>query len=88
MANFLFLSTLSRLRLCKLDDAETELRRQANEDRNTTALIFFLKTQGKGRGYTERHEVTGADGAPQRVQVEYVNNPIETPEAAPGTRED
>lgn len=29
-----------------------------------TSRIFCLKTQGKTRGYVERHEMTGADGAP------------------------
>lgn len=29
---------------------------------NVTAIIFFLKTKGKGRGYVERHEFTGKDG--------------------------
>lgn len=37
-----------------------------------TLLIFYLKTIGKKRGYIERHEVTGADGAP--IQIEYVND--------------
>jgi hypothetical protein len=31
---------------------------------NVAATIFYLKTQGKQRGYIERQEVTGADGAP------------------------
>jgi len=33
------------------------------ENEDTTATIFFLKTRGKNRGYVERSEVTGKDGA-------------------------
>ncbi len=32
------------------------------QEGNMTATIFFLKTQGKSRGYIERQEITGADG--------------------------
>lgn len=39
-----------------LDNAETELYDQMLNG-NTAALIFFLKTQGKGRGYVERQEI-------------------------------
>lgn len=38
-----------------IDFAESKLHQQIN-DGNTTATIFFLKTQGKNRGYVERHE--------------------------------
>ena len=44
-----------------LDNVESQLYKKALSGDNT-AMIFFLKTQGKSRGYTERHEVTGADG--------------------------
>jgi len=44
-----------------IDAAESRLL--GNIDRgDTTAIIFFLKTQGRGRGYVERQEVTGKDG--------------------------
>ena len=37
-------------------------------DKDTTDLALkFLKLQGKDRGYTERNEVTGANGAPVGV---------------------
>lgn len=38
-----------------LDLAESKLMKLIN-DENVTALIFFLKTQGKKRGYIERVE--------------------------------
>jgi hypothetical protein len=42
-----------------LDVAELQLIKQLN-DGNTTALIFYLKTKGKRRGYVERVEVEHA----------------------------
>jgi hypothetical protein len=53
-----------------LDNAETALYDDALNG-NTTALIFFLKTQGKSRGYTERQELTGADGDVITIRVIY-----------------
>jgi len=46
-----------------IDNAESALYKQIL-DGNITAIIFFLKTRGKKRGYVERQEVTGADGGP------------------------
>lgn len=46
-----------------LDFAESKLHSLIqNED--TAATIFYLKTKGKKRGYIERQEVTGSEGAP------------------------
>ena len=33
------------------------------------SIFFYLKTQGKGRGYIERQEVTGADGGPVENRI-------------------
>lgn len=44
------------------DFVENALHRQI-KDGNITAIIFYLKTQAKDRGYVERREVTGAEGA-------------------------
>jgi hypothetical protein len=44
-----------------IDAAETALKRQVL-DGNITAIIFYLKTKGKNRGYVERQELTGMDG--------------------------
>lgn len=43
------------------DFVESQLFRQIREN-NTAATIFYLKTKGKNRGYSERTEITGADG--------------------------
>ena len=44
-----------------IDNVESTLYSKAL-DGDTACMIFFLKTQGKSRGYVERQEVTGADG--------------------------
>ena len=55
-----------------IDIAEGRLYQNINAGDNT-AIIFFLKTQGKQRGYIERNEVTGSDGGAIKLTVEYVN---------------
>lgn len=56
-----------------VDMAESALRAEVL-DRNMTAVIWTLKAspEAKRRGWGERQEVTGADGAP--IQVEYIND--------------
>ena len=52
-----------------LDLAETKLV-QAIGDGNMTAIIFYLKTKGRDRGYTERRELEGVEGGrPVRVTI-------------------
>jgi hypothetical protein len=53
-----------------IDDAESEIYKQLKKG-NTAALIFFLKTQGKSRGYVERQEITGKDGNEVTLRVIY-----------------
>ena len=53
-----------------LDFAEGKLYENIKGGDNT-AIIFYLKTQGKGRGYIERQEVTGEGGKPIEVNVDY-----------------
>ena len=46
-----------------VDLAEDKLRTLINKG-NPAAVFFTLKTLGKPRGYIERQEITGKDGAP------------------------
>jgi len=58
--------TLAREQL--LDVAEGRLA-QHIEGGDIRAITFYLKTQGKDRGYTERQEITGKDGAAIEARV-------------------
>ena len=49
------------------------------KDGSDTAIIFYLKTQAKDRGYVERQEHTGADGDPLKIVIEYANDKANNP---------
>ncbi len=51
-----------------LDFAESKLHEQIMEG-NTTAIIFFLKTKGKVRGYIERSELAVEKAGPDLSEV-------------------
>lgn len=61
--------TLEDARETMLDNAESVLYKKILEG-STPELLFFLKTQGKNRGYVERQEITGAEGGPLLIQVD------------------
>lgn len=50
------------------DMVEGKLFQLINEC-NPTAIIFYLKTRGKHRGYIERQELTGAEGRELNPEV-------------------
>lgn len=63
-----------------IDHVESKLFGRVDSN-DTTAIIFFLKTRAKERGYVERQEVTGKDGDPLVITFEKVPsfmNGIET----------
>lgn len=50
-----------------LDLAETKLI-EAIKDGDTGMIKYLLSTKGKGRGFTERTEITGEDGGPIEIR--------------------
>jgi transposase-like protein len=52
------------------DMAENALY-QAILDREAWAVCFYLKCMAKDRGYVERAELTGANGAPVKIKLVY-----------------
>jgi transposase-like protein len=52
------------------DVAERKLY-QAIENGEAWAICFYLKCQGKQRGYIEKAEITGAGGGPVSIKLVY-----------------
>ena len=55
------------------DFVENKLHEQINSG-NVTAIIFYLKTQAKERGYVERQELSGVDGKDLAVSLTWGDN--------------
>jgi len=67
-----------------LDMSESQLLK-AVQAGDGQMIRFHLMTKGKHRGYTERTEVTGAEGAPVQIRVTYVDDlGLEAPTVACG----
>ena len=56
-----------------LDTAESQLMTLIANG-NIAAVIFYLKTKGKARGYVERVEATGSGGGPIKIDFAMVKN--------------
>ena len=53
-----------------VDNVESALYREVLNG-NVTAMIFWLKTQGKRRGWVERTEIAGVDGGPMVINMTW-----------------
>ena len=64
-------NALEEARETMIDNAESALY-SAVLNGEAWAVCFFLKTQGKRRGYVERQELSGPNG--KNLTIEYVND--------------
>ena len=65
---------LHDMRETAIDNVESALYNAAIGG-NVPAMIYFLKCQGKSRGWVERSEVSATPGEPIRILVEYGQAP-------------
>ena len=56
-----------------LDMAESKLYEAIQND-DIQAAKWLLSTKGKRRGFSERHEITGADAEPIRIEVIHADD--------------
>lgn len=58
-----------------VDNVESVLYKKALEG-NTVEMLFFLKTQGRSRGYNEKQEIT-IENAPPKIKVIFEERPTQ-----------
>lgn len=66
------MAALEDARQGMLDNAESILYKKVLEG-STVELIFFLKTQGRNRGYVERQEITTPKDDPLTIEIRTVD---------------
>ena len=59
-------SALAEMLTADLDYAENKMW-ELIKNGNVAAVLFYLKTKGKERGYAERRELTGSNGTPLQM---------------------
>lgn len=59
-------SALTEMLTADLDYAENKMW-ELIKNGNVAAVLFYLKTKGKERGYAERRELTGSNGTPLQM---------------------
>ena len=69
-----FKKKVDELQNVALDFAESKLHNQI-ADNNTTATIFYLKTKGRQRGYTDKSEldITSGGKAITDIKIEVID---------------
>jgi len=69
-----FKKQVDELQNVALDFAESQLHKQISEN-NTAATIFYLKTKGKLRGYTDKSEldITSGGKALTELKIEVID---------------
>jgi transposase-like protein len=80
-ANSRLQKVLTEARETMIDSVESKLYDKALEG-DVVSMIFFLKTQGRARGYSDRMELTGADGKELKLESTVIRQIMENEDAS------